>query len=83
MEGCDAKATVGIGQAAILPAGFGWLIEEDRRPVQLPQLCIRLAGRERLLLDAFVYQVEGTLPTPQYGPKVSSAFWIRVAKLWS
>ncbi|MBV8451674.1 MAG: NUDIX domain-containing protein [Deltaproteobacteria bacterium] len=40
---------------------IGWLIEKDQRPVQLPQLHIRLAGRERLLLlDAFVYQVKGT-----------------------
>lgn len=63
---------------------IGWLIEEDQRPVQLPQLCIRLAGRERLLLlDAFVYQVEGTPPALRCGPEVASAFWIPVAELWN
>jgi 8-oxo-dGTP pyrophosphatase MutT (NUDIX family) len=63
---------------------IGWLIEADQRPVQLPQLRIRLAGRERLLLlDAFVYQLEGTPPALQCGPEVASAFWIPVAELWS
>ena len=38
---------------------IGWIVEDRQRLVQLPQLRIRLAGRERLLLlDAFVYRVE-------------------------
>jgi hypothetical protein len=52
--------------------------------VRLPQLRIRLAGRERLLmLDAFVYRLEGVTPTLRCGPEVESAFWIPVAELWS
>ena len=61
----------------------GWLIEEHEQPTLLPQLRIRLAGRERLmLLDAFVYQVEGTPPVLRCGPEVARAFWIPVAELW-
>jgi 8-oxo-dGTP pyrophosphatase MutT (NUDIX family) len=61
----------------------GWLIEEHERPTLLPQLRIRLAGRERLmLLDAFVYRVEGAPPALRCGPEVASAFWIPVAELW-
>jgi hypothetical protein len=45
---------------------------------------MRLAGRERLLLlDAFVYRVEGAPPALQCGPEAESAFWIPVAELWS
>ena len=62
----------------------GWLIEEHEQPILLPQLRIRLAGRERLmLLDAFVYRVEGTPPALRCGPEVASAFWIPVAELWN
>jgi len=43
-----------------------------------------MAGRERLLLlDAFVYRVEGAPPALRCGPEVESAFWIPVAELWS
>ena len=62
---------------------IGWLIEEHERPSPLPQLKIRLAGRERLmLLDAFVHRVEGAPPALRCGPEVASAFWIPVAELW-
>jgi 8-oxo-dGTP pyrophosphatase MutT (NUDIX family) len=63
---------------------IGWVVEDRQRPVRLPQLRIRLAGRERLLLlDAFVYRVEGAPPALRCGPEVESAFWIPVAELWS
>jgi 8-oxo-dGTP pyrophosphatase MutT (NUDIX family) len=63
---------------------IGWVVEDRQRPVRLPQLRIRLAGRERLLLlDAFVYRVEGAEPVLRCGPEVESAFWIPVAELWS
>ena len=63
---------------------IGWVGEDRHRPVRLPQLRIRLAGRERLLLlDAFVYRVEGAPPALRCGPEVESAFWIPVAELWS
>jgi 8-oxo-dGTP pyrophosphatase MutT (NUDIX family) len=63
---------------------IGWVVEDRQRPVQLPQLRIRLAGRERLLLlDAFVYRAEGDPPALRCGPEVESAFWIPVAELWS
>jgi 8-oxo-dGTP pyrophosphatase MutT (NUDIX family) len=62
---------------------IGWVVEDSQRPVRLPQLRIRLAGRERLLLDAFVYRVEGAPPALRCGPEVESAFWIPVAELWS
>jgi 8-oxo-dGTP pyrophosphatase MutT (NUDIX family) len=63
---------------------IGWVAEDCPKPIKLPQLRIRLAGRERLLLlDAFVYRLEGTLPALRCGPEVATAFWIPVAELWS
>ncbi len=63
---------------------IGWNVEDLQTAVQLPQLRIRLAGRERLLLlDAFVYRVEGARPILRCGPEVESAFWIPVAELWN
>jgi 8-oxo-dGTP pyrophosphatase MutT (NUDIX family) len=63
---------------------IGWILEDGQRSVQLPQLRIRLAGRERLLLlDAFVYLVEGARPVLRCGREVESAFWIPVAELWN
>jgi 8-oxo-dGTP pyrophosphatase MutT (NUDIX family) len=63
---------------------IGWAVEDHQPPARLPQLRIRLAGRERLLLlDAFVYRVEGDPPVLRCGPEVESAFWIPVAELWS
>ena len=58
-------------------------IGEDAELIQLPQLRIRLAGRERLLLlDAFVCHLPGPLPPLQCGPEVASAFWTPVSELW-
>ena len=58
-------------------------IGENAELVQLPQLRIRLAGRERLLLlDAFVCRVPGPLPSLQCGPEVADAFWTPVSELW-
>lgn len=63
---------------------IGWSVEDHQGLLQLPQLRIRLAGRERLLLlDAFVYRVEGAPPALRCGPEVESAFWIPVSELWS
>jgi 8-oxo-dGTP pyrophosphatase MutT (NUDIX family) len=63
---------------------IGWVVEDRQGPVPLPQLRIRLAGRERLLLlDAFVYRVDGAPPVLRCGAEVESAFWIPVAELWS
>jgi 8-oxo-dGTP pyrophosphatase MutT (NUDIX family) len=63
---------------------IGWVAEDCQQPIKLPQLRIRLAGRERLLLlDAFVFCLEGALPALRCGPEVESAFWIPVAELWS
>lgn len=62
----------------------GVAIAEDAELVQLPQLRIRLAGRERLLLlDPFVCHLPGPLPSLQCGPEVASAFWTPVSELWS
>jgi 8-oxo-dGTP pyrophosphatase MutT (NUDIX family) len=59
-------------------------IGENAELVQLPQLRIRLAGRERLLLlDAFVCHLPGPLPPLQCGPEVAHAFWAPVSELWS
>ncbi|MGE0823431.1 MAG: CoA pyrophosphatase [Candidatus Binatia bacterium] len=59
-------------------------IGADAELVQLPQLRIRLAGRERLLLlDAFVCHLPGPLPALQCGPEVADAFWTPVSELWS
>ena len=58
-------------------------IGEDAELVPLPQLRIRLAGRERLLLlDSFVCHLTGPLPSLQCGPEVASAFWTPVSDLW-
>lgn len=49
----------------------------------LPQLPIRLAGRERtLLLDSFVYRITGPVPALRCSAEIHSAFWIPVADLW-
>ena len=61
----------------------GVSIAEDAELVPLPQLRIRLAGRERLLLlDSFVCHLPGPLPPLQCGPEVASAFWTPVSELW-
>jgi 8-oxo-dGTP pyrophosphatase MutT (NUDIX family) len=59
-------------------------IGADAEFVQLPQLRIRLAGKEKLLLlDAFVCHVQGPPPPLQCGPEVASAFWTPVSELWN
>jgi len=61
----------------------GIFIGEDTELAPLPQLRIRLAGRERLLLlDAFVCHLSGPPPPLQCGPEVASAFWAPVSELW-
>src|SRR5258708_1585023 len=51
----------------------GVSIEESAELSPLPQLVIRLAGKERLLLlDSFVYHVTGDLPALHCGPEVES-----------
>ncbi|HXG17456.1 MAG TPA: CoA pyrophosphatase [Methylomirabilota bacterium] len=61
----------------------GISIAADAELVPLPQLRIRLAGRERLLLlDSFVCHLPGPLPPLQCGPEVASAFWTPISELW-
>jgi len=56
---------------------------EDAEVVQLPQLRIRLAGRERLLLlDSFVCHLPGPLPSLRCGAEIASAFWTPVSEVW-
>jgi 8-oxo-dGTP pyrophosphatase MutT (NUDIX family) len=62
----------------------GISIAGDAELVPLPQLRIRLAGRERLLLlDSFVCHLPGPLPLLQCGPEVGSAFWTPVTEVWN
>lgn len=50
----------------------------------LPQLSIRLAGRERtLLLDSFIYRVTGPMPSLECSAEIHSAFWVPVTRLWN
>ena len=59
-------------------------IGEDAELVQLPQLRIRLAGKEKLLLlDSFVCHLPGSPPPLQCSPEVASAFWTPVSELWN
>jgi 8-oxo-dGTP pyrophosphatase MutT (NUDIX family) len=61
----------------------GISITDEEELTALPQLRIRLAGRERtLLLDSFVYHVTGPVPALRCGPEIHSAFWVPVADLW-
>ena len=61
----------------------GISIADGEELTALPQLRIRLAGRERtLLLDSFVYHVTGPVPPLRCGPEIHSAFWVPVADLW-
>ncbi|HEX3761159.1 MAG TPA: NUDIX domain-containing protein [Kofleriaceae bacterium] len=51
--------------------------------VALPQLRVRLAGRERLMLiDPFVYLAGAALPPLAPGPEIDLAFWVPLAALW-
>jgi 8-oxo-dGTP pyrophosphatase MutT (NUDIX family) len=61
----------------------GIAIADEEELTALPQLRIRLAGRERtLLLDSFVYHVPGPEPALRCGPEIHSAFWVPVTALW-
>ena len=61
----------------------GISIADEKELTALPQLRIRLAGRERtLLLDSFVYRVTGPVPALRCSPEIHSAFWVPVADLW-
>lgn len=63
---------------------IGLALSGDAELLQLPQLRIRLAGRERLLLlDPFVHYLGDALPELRCGPEVESAFWTPVAELWN
>lgn len=62
----------------------GVAIAEDAELIQLPQLRIRLAGRERLLLlDSFVYYLPGPPPPLRCGPEVAAAFWAPASEVWN
>ena len=51
--------------------------------VPLPQLRVRLAGRERLLLlDPFVHLAGASPPPLRPGPEIDLAFWVPIAALW-
>jgi 8-oxo-dGTP pyrophosphatase MutT (NUDIX family) len=56
---------------------------DERALTPLPQLHIRLAGTERLLLlNSFVFFAGEILLKLQCGPEIESAFWVPVAYLW-
>ena len=62
---------------------LGISIADTEELTALPQLSIRLAGRERtLLLDSFVCHVTGPVPTLRCSPEIHSAFWVPVTDLW-
>ncbi len=51
--------------------------------VALPQLRVRLAGRERLMLiDPFVFLAGAAPPPLAPGPEIDLAFWVPLAALW-
>jgi len=62
----------------------GISITGEEELAALPQLQIRLAGREQiLLLDSFVYRVTNPVPALRCSPEIHSAFWVPVADLWN
>ena len=62
----------------------GVAIGGGEEPAALPQLRIRLAGRERiLLLDSFVCRLAGESPPLRCSSEVDSAFWVPLADLWN
>ena len=62
----------------------GISIADTEELTALPQLRIRLAGRERtLLLDSFVYHVTGPVPALRCSSEIHSAFWVPVPDLWN
>jgi hypothetical protein len=63
---------------------IGVSIADTEELLALPQLRIRLAGRERtLLLDSFVYHVTGPVPSLASSPEIHSAFWVPISHLWN
>jgi 8-oxo-dGTP pyrophosphatase MutT (NUDIX family) len=62
----------------------GISIGDAEELIALPQLRIRLAGRQRtLLLDSFVCRVTGPLPALRCSPEIHSAFWVPAINLWN
>lgn len=62
---------------------IGLALSPDTALVGLPQLRIRLAGRDRLLLlDAFACSLGEAIPALHPGPEIEDAFWVPVATLW-
>lgn len=62
----------------------GISIADEEELIALPQLRIRLAGRERtLLLDSFVYHATGPASALRCSAEIHSAFWIPVTDLWN
>jgi ADP-ribose pyrophosphatase YjhB (NUDIX family) len=61
----------------------GLVVPPDVELTRLPELHVRLAGRERLLvLDAFVCFLGEALPPLSAGPELDLAFWVPIAALW-
>ena len=61
----------------------GLVVSPDVAWTRLPQLRVRLAGRERLLLlDAFACFVGEAIPPLHAGPEIDLAFWLPIATLW-
>lgn len=61
----------------------GLVLPPELELTALPQLHIRLAGRERLLLlDAFACFAGEALPALHAGPEIDVAFWMPIAALW-
>jgi len=62
----------------------GVSIADTDELMALPQLWIRLAGRERtLLLDSFVYHLTGAVPSLGCSSELHSAFWVPITHLWN
>lgn len=61
----------------------GLVIDEGAELTQLPQLRIRLAGRDgMLLLDSFLHFVGESPPSFRLGEEVDDAFWVSASSLW-
>jgi 8-oxo-dGTP pyrophosphatase MutT (NUDIX family) len=61
----------------------GLVVAPEVELTRLPELHVRLAGRERLLvLDAFACFVGETVPPLHAGPEIDLAFWLPITELW-
>ena len=90
-----ASRDVEYVRSAALRGAFAHVVGTDGRDLEaaigaaeeltaLPQLVIRLAGRERtLLLDSFVCHLGGPVPALRCSPEIHSAFWVPVTDLWN